>query len=599
VEGPVEIWLLRDEETGDEHTAWFLPPGTAREQVAGLDEAEGMDVLEARCAAGRHFLMAAHGGPPPDLAQVRGVLRRILEGTPDAPAGQPPPVRLTPPPRADPIRPISPPAAASDVDTHAARGRRRWPGPAALGLAALAVITAAIFLLLPRWAENRNGQAGEPPPQPQEVDVSPGSTTPEPPPLSQVDLRERAYLKQQAEEARGRAEDLRRTLEERGVEIWGAADLEPALEALDRGAEHLASDRYRQAEDAFGEAIQRLEGIDARSSAVFQEALVDGDRALEDGNATAAGAAFSLALRIAPESAAASVGLQRAQVLDEVVARLAEGRRSERQGDLEAAAAAYGRAAALDPLSRAAQQALARVQSQMGDNTFARWMSEGLNALDRGDYAAARAAFDQAEKVRPGSTQVAEGLAQVDEAEKLEAIARHRDRAASLEAGENWEAAAAEYRAVLGLDPALQFAREGVARSDRRLDLSQRLAYHLSHPGRFTSEAVLEEAWTLLDEASEVRPAGPVHSRQAEELRQLLAAAGTTVRVVLESDEKTEVTVYQVGRLGAFLRREMELRPGTYTVVGSRPGYRDVRRKLVVEPQAEPEPLVVRCEEKI
>ncbi len=75
--------------------------------------------------------------------------------------------------------------------------------------------------------------------------------------------------------------------------------------------------------------------------------------------------------------------------------------------------------------------------------------------------------------------------------------------------------------------------------------------------------------------------------------------ASAPVRVRLESDDETEVTVYTVGRLGTFRERELELRPGAYTVVGSRRGYRDVRHQLVVVAGQEPEPLVVRCEEKI
>ena len=41
------------------------------------------------------------------------------------------------------------------------------------------------------------------------------------------------------------------------------------------------------------------------------------------------------------------------------------------------------------------------------------------------------------------------------------------------------------------------------------------------------------------------------------------------------------------------------LPPGNYTVVGTRPGYRDVRREINVVPGAALQPVVVRCEEKI
>ena len=71
------------------------------------------------------------------------------------------------------------------------------------------------------------------------------------------------------------------------------------------------------------------------------------------------------------------------------------------------------------------------------------------------------------------------------------------------------------------------------------------------------------------------------------------------MRVQLESDELTDVRVYKIGRLGTFERTELELRPGRYGVVGSRDGYRDVRHELVIVAGEVPQPLVVRCEEKI
>jgi hypothetical protein len=43
----------------------------------------------------------------------------------------------------------------------------------------------------------------------------------------------------------------------------------------------------------------------------------------------------------------------------------------------------------------------------------------------------------------------------------------------------------------------------------------------------------------------------------------------------------------------------MELRPGLYTAVGSRQGYRDVRRNFRVAADGATPPVVVRCEEPI
>jgi hypothetical protein len=181
----------------------------------------------------------------------------------------------------------------------------------------------------------------------------------------------------------------------------------------------------------------------------------------------------------------------------------------------------------------------------------------------------------------------------------LEQIAEHRQQAIRLESAEQWEAGAERYESVLGLDSTIEFAQQGAERCRMRADLAARLDFHLTHPERLSSDDVFEEADRLLGEAFAVEPAGPRHRDQVQRLEQLLAVAETRVRVRLESDNLTEVVVYRVGRLGTFLQQELELRPGTYTVVGSRQGYRDVRQQLVVVAGEEPEPLEVRCVERI
>jgi len=69
--------------------------------------------------------------------------------------------------------------------------------------------------------------------------------------------------------------------------------------------------------------------------------------------------------------------------------------------------------------------------------------------------------------------------------------------------------------------------------------------------------------------------------------------------VTLRSDNLTAVTVYRVGELGNFTERALQLKPGRYVVVGTRSGYRDVRRELNVAPGAAPAVLSIQCVDPI
>ncbi len=245
------------------------------------------------------------------------------------------------------------------------------------------------------------------------------------------------------------------------------------------------------------------------------------------------------------------------------------------------------------------RQASRPAAKQSLDPEFQRAMTEGLAALDRQDYAAARDAFSRATNQQPTAPQSIDGLARAEQGLRLQNIETLRQEAIDLESREDWHAATERYRAVLAIDSTVKFAQDGHDRSHQRAELSDRLQSHIENPARLSSEAVLAEAKAQLDHATSINPAGPRLRRQMTELSTLVTGFSTPVQATFESDNLTDVVIYKVGRLGAFDRRTLDLRPGTYTVVGSRRGYRDVRQRLEITPGVAPQPLAIRCEEKI
>jgi tetratricopeptide (TPR) repeat protein len=234
-----------------------------------------------------------------------------------------------------------------------------------------------------------------------------------------------------------------------------------------------------------------------------------------------------------------------------------------------------------------------------GAREFAAAMSAGLKAYESGDLVGAKGAFERALSLAPGSVEAADGLARTELALRLEGIREHQAKAADLEREERWSDAAHEYSAALALDPTLRFAREGKDRAVARAALNDQLEYHITHPERLSEDSVLEEARTALASARGIEPTTEKLQVQADRLQGAIKIATTPIRVLLVSDDLTRVVVYRVGRLGTFERRHLDLRPGTYTVVGTREGFRDVRRQLEVVATGENKPMTVRCEEKI
>ena len=119
------------------------------------------------------------------------------------------------------------------------------------------------------------------------------------------------------------------------------------------------------------------------------------------------------------------------------------------------------------------------------------------------------------------------------------------------------------------------------------------------HTTRLVAPEVRREADQLLARADAVRGSAPVLRSQTTRLRDTLKLYDQPVAAVLQSDGLTQVTLQRVGTVGMFTRKELQLKPGRYVAIGSRPGYRDVRREFTLTPGGAAVTVDVRCTETV
>jgi hypothetical protein len=246
-----------------------------------------------------------------------------------------------------------------------------------------------------------------------------------------------------------------------------------------------------------------------------------------------------------------------------------------------------------------AKSAPTSVEPRPTARRFDELMTDGLAQLERREWSAAEQSFAAALKLQPGDRSAADGLARAKDGLQRDALARLQREAQALESAERWDGALAAYRSAAAIDPTVDFAREGGARSERMIVLQARLDGYLANPSRLSSPRVRDEAQQFLASLEPEPAGGPRLAQSKQRLASALARAAATVTVVLASDNATEVTVHRVGSLGRFQSRLVALSPGTYTLVGSRPGYKDVRVEVTVDPDSPPPRVFIACEERV
>ena len=385
----------------------------------------------------------------------------------------------------------------------------------------------------------------------------------------------------------------------RAVERWGGQQYLDVVNDSEEGDRAYIARDYREAYRYYRRATSRLEPLFDRVDQEFDNAMAAGEDAFERLDYINAVRSYDLAVAITPGNARAEAALDRAKNLKSVLDLVAQGEQFETDLEYDAAKIAFEQALDLDSLWQPAKDGLARIEAAIKNFSFEQRMTEGLDALAAYDFASARAAFEAAKRINPGSSQPDDGLMQVDQGIRLEKIQSLEMQAQQLEDGEEWETAIDVYEQILAVDGDLQFAQEGAANARARSALHNKIDTFINNPDELSKTRTMQSATNTLLEINRVSPMGPRLEEQKQTVTRLLKRAATPLNVIFMSDNQTEVAINRVARLGVFESQELSMKPGVYVATGSRPGYRDVRIEFRVAPELDMQPIVVQCEEQI
>lgn len=479
-------------------------------------------------------------------------------------------------------------------------GTPRWVLPALGGLLLLAVL---VFFWLPARVSSPGavGVEQDNPAQPAPIagQASGVATAPSTPDISPWSDAQLAKLRKEAQNVLAELLEIQQALEERGVQQWAAESLAAVAGLAKAGDELYRSREYEAAKAQYAEGLAQLQALEAGIPAELARQLAMAREALEIGELAQATAALDRVDAIEPGNPEADKLRRRVEVLPQLLVLLESAATAEQAGDLPEAIAQLKGAVALDPQHQRSGSELARVTAAYDQQHFNEAMSEGYTALDANQFDKARKAFRRAAGVQEGSSEAASALQEVEAAATAYRLSSLQSSGSRDEQQEQWQKAVAAYEEAQKIDPNVLFAREGLARSRDRARLDKQFQAAIDDPQRLSDTTVAAATGKMLQLARSISPRGPVLAEQIEQLEKLLKQASTPIAVTVRSDMQTDVVIYKVAKLGKFDQRELDLRPGTYTAVGSRLGYRDVRVDFVIKYGSEPPPVTIACTETI
>lgn len=450
-----------------------------------------------------------------------------------------------------------------------------------LAAAGLVIFGLLLFLFLPKEA-TVNGHSTQAPSASQATTAQaapPANTTPTLTPREKAALE---FMEQEGERVAREILRLQLELEDIGVTLWAADSYEALTVQLDEADALYREKSFEDALAGYEYVLASLQELISQSANILAEQTSLGTAALESGDAQTALTAFSIATAIDRNDPELKRQLERAENLEQVLYLVQQAEATERNGDLDAASELFGQARDLDKLWPPAADGYRRVREAITLRRFRAAMSEGFQAIASKDYAAARAGFDKAQSILPDSNEPADGLLQIEQAERNDLILDHQKKAETFVEASDWSAAIKEYEAALAITPNLEFALTGLAEARRRSEINEQILRFLRDPTLLQSNENLDEASRLLRDASRLGDLSDDLQQQINGLAQIISTARITIPVTIRSDGKTSITVRRHKELGAISSEVVYLIPGRWAIVGIRPGYQDVRHDLVL-----------------
>ena len=475
------------------------------------------------------------------------------------------------------VTPLQPPAGSAPAENAHGKNLRN----AVIAFALLLVIGLGVVLLLPEWVSEAPPETGGGQDAPAEgrADVT--------------------VVRQQAEQTLQQFLHLQAEMKIANAPVWGAVEWGEAEARVRAGDRLFGERRFSEAQQAYSTAIELLEALKLERVTRLDSALQAGSQALSENRVDEALDQFETALSIEAEHVDALRGQAQAQVRDQVLESMAAADGAEVSAQFDVAKHYYQSVLSLDPAYEPASTGLVRVEQQLKEQAFRTAMDRALKALDAGRFDEAGKALVQAAEVGPQHQALADARRRLQVESRQALLNRLRSQAATQVKSENWGKAVDLYNKALRLDADAGFARHGLIRAQQRARLNTQFDHYLESPERLYSAEPLANAEQLLDKNREAPGDEPKLASKIERLRILVARARQPLPVELRSDGETEVTIYHVGRLGRFMAQQLDLRPGKYTAIGVRPGYRDVRRVFSLKPGDNLTTVDIRCEERI
>ena len=400
--------------------------------------------------------------------------------------------------------------------------------------------------------------------------------------------------KEEAFELRARIELLYPTLEEISSPPWEEEDFLSAITNFNKGVDLYRDEYFGDALPKFKTALDTLTELEETFHTAAENKRTAIDGYLNNSSYETAVAELDTLLEWFPEDLdlvrlheSAMQGQQLTPILEELQDYVATGNFLEVEELLPQFPDGYYK----DEIS----QVRTSLEAHRQETSFNSSITTAYERIEAEEWSLAEQVLESALLIRPNSTVAQELLAEVSEHKRLDQVDELLRNVWDAISGEQWEDVLVNIEGLEELDVNEEYDLSSVVEEvDELLALEAELIKYEDFDFSDLNDQKRQDIQLLLDKTSHLNDFDRTQSnRQA--LEDTFKKYSTPVELTIRSDNRTKLRIRPGKEIGSFRSKTLEILPGTYEVIGTRRGFKQVTHKLEVKPDSEAFEIKVEC----
>ncbi|MEM0910557.1 MAG: hypothetical protein AAGJ37_06250 [Pseudomonadota bacterium] len=380
---------------------------------------------------------------------------------------------------------------------------------------------------------------------------------------------------------------LQPILENQDIINWQPKSVASLEAEKERALGEFARSSFQTASNTLSELAPKVQQLEQDWRIAYQEKITESEAFLAEEKINQARFAFSQAVKIMPANPDGNELQLKLDGYEEILNVRQAFRVAQVENNVTSQIELLEKLISLDPSLTRERDTLAALKRDRVSSQHAAIVLQANNALDNNRVSEARELLSQAKALRPKDPATKTLAQRIANQSAQSALSRRLAEVETLASQQQWQQVLQKSSSYAAMHPGQDRFAELEAQASEIVQVQTRVAQFLSRPERVADANIRDAAVETLQNSLLLSSSSSELSNQLGQLAAVIDKYSQSLKVTINSDEASHISVLGVGHVGVVKQKQIELKPGQYTLEARRDGFKTKRMQISVSATSE------------